>query len=105
MLSAPDYEHRNSALTVKRRLDEQGINYTSKKAAENYCLVRLSADILSLCCEGERTSRQDCLPREKDANEKRTRMNSFQYGNKMYARIGYSSLPPLQRGRGAVGSR
>ncbi|KAH9066795.1 hypothetical protein EDB87DRAFT_1588266 [Lactarius vividus] len=24
---------------LKRRLDEQGINYTSKKAAENYCLI------------------------------------------------------------------
>ncbi|KAF8273088.1 hypothetical protein EI94DRAFT_1676992 [Lactarius quietus] len=24
---------------LKRRLDEQGVNYTSKKAAENYCLI------------------------------------------------------------------
>jgi len=38
---------------LKRKLDEQGINYTSKKATENYCLVRLSAEILSLSCERE----------------------------------------------------
>lgn len=54
---------------LKRRLDEQGINYTSNKAAENYCLVRLSAETLSLCCDGERTSRLDwhstASPREK----------------------------------------
>jgi hypothetical protein len=28
---------------LKRRLDEQGINYTNKKAVENFCLVRLTA--------------------------------------------------------------
>jgi hypothetical protein len=28
---------------LKRRLDEQGINYTKKKAVENFCLVRLSS--------------------------------------------------------------
>jgi hypothetical protein len=27
---------------LKRRLDEQGITYTSKKAVENFCLVRLT---------------------------------------------------------------
>jgi len=25
---------------LKRRLDEQGVNYTNKKAIENFCLVR-----------------------------------------------------------------
>jgi hypothetical protein len=28
---------------LKRRLDEQGITYTNKKAVENFCLVRLIA--------------------------------------------------------------
>jgi len=28
---------------LKRRLDDQGINYTNKRAVENFCLVRLSA--------------------------------------------------------------
>jgi hypothetical protein len=28
---------------LKRRLDEQGINYGNKKAVENFCLVRLTA--------------------------------------------------------------
>jgi hypothetical protein len=28
---------------LKRRLDDQGINYTNKKAVENFCLVRLIA--------------------------------------------------------------
>ena len=28
---------------LKRRLDEQGVNYTNKKAVENFCLVRLTA--------------------------------------------------------------
>jgi hypothetical protein len=27
---------------LKRTLDEQGINYTNKKAVENFCLVRLT---------------------------------------------------------------
>jgi hypothetical protein len=51
---------------LKRRLDEQGINYTTKKAAENYCLVRLSAEVFPLDRERERTSCLDrhstCLP-------------------------------------------
>jgi hypothetical protein len=25
---------------LKRRLDEQGVNYTNKRAVENFCLVR-----------------------------------------------------------------
>jgi len=30
---------------LKRKLDEQGINYTNKKAVENFCLVRLYSTI------------------------------------------------------------
>jgi G patch domain-containing protein 1 len=33
---------------LKRRLDEQGINYTNKKAVENFCLVRSSAQCFDL---------------------------------------------------------
>lgn len=28
---------------LKRRLDDQGVNYTNKRASENFCLVRLTA--------------------------------------------------------------
>jgi hypothetical protein len=39
---------------LKRRLDEQGVNYTNKRAVENFCLVRLSAQVYSiLASEGQ----------------------------------------------------
>jgi hypothetical protein len=51
---------------LKRRLDEQGINYTNKKAVENFCLVRLPIEYVS---DGHPTSRLDrytlASPREK----------------------------------------
>jgi hypothetical protein len=73
---------------LKRRLDEQGINYTNKRAVENFCLVRLSA-----ASEGQThlssRSVHPYLPWRK-----RTPMNSFPYGNKMYARQIVSRLFP-----------
>ena len=42
---------------LKRRLDDQGINYTNKKAVENFCLVRLTATVGAL--ELTHTSRLD----------------------------------------------
>jgi hypothetical protein len=70
---------------LKRRLDEQGINYANKRAVENFCLV---------CLPGATKRRfkptrvlvvsrsaLHCLPWRK-----RMPMNLFLYGSKKYAR-------------------
>jgi hypothetical protein len=86
---------------LKRRLDDQGINYTNKKAVENFCLVRLTATLnrgaLKLTHISSRSALR-CLPWRK-----RTRTNLFPYGNKMYARLFNFSL--LRLWMCIVGSR
>jgi hypothetical protein len=80
---------------LKRRLDEQGINYTNKRAVENFCLVRLSGTEVQQneCVNSHPSSRLalHCLPWRK-----RTRMNLFPYGSKMYARLIAFSYPLLR---------
>ena len=62
---------------LKRKLDEQGINYTSKKAAENYCLVRLSVEVFPLYHESELTSRLDWHSTATPREERRERIRSI----------------------------
>lgn len=87
---------------LKRRLDEQGVNYTSKKAAENYCLVRLSAKVFPLYHERERTSRLDRHSTATPREERRERIRSIMETRCTPDKLLY--LRSLQRERGTVGS-